>query len=77
MAIAHVPCTLRRRIGSSKAFHRLLTVRGLDRRLFFLALIMLPLDEAIESITDHAFAALGDRPRYERDGVETLQTFLR
>jgi len=38
---------------------------------------MLPIDEAIEAITDEALAALHDRPRYARDGVARLQTHLR
>lgn len=38
---------------------------------------VLPMREAVEAITDWTFAALGDRPRYVRDGVETLQAHLR
>ena len=38
---------------------------------------MLPMDEAIEGITDQAFAANGQLPLYTRDGAERLQQFLR
>jgi hypothetical protein len=38
---------------------------------------VLPMDEAVESITDQVFAALSDRPRYARDGAERLQAHLR
>jgi hypothetical protein len=38
---------------------------------------MMPMDEAIEAITDHAFAPLGDRPVYTRDGVARLQAHVR
>jgi len=36
----------------------------------------LPADEAVEGMTDEAFAVAGDRPRYMRDGVERLRAFL-
>ena len=38
---------------------------------------MLPMEEAIEVITDRAFTALADRPRYVHDGAERLQAHLR
>ena len=38
---------------------------------------VLPMAEAIEAITDEAFALLGDRPPYEHDGVARLQAYLR
>ena len=38
---------------------------------------MLPMDEALEALADEAFAAIGDRPRYTRDGVARLQAHLR
>jgi hypothetical protein len=38
---------------------------------------MLPMEEAIEAITDQAFAALANRPRYLHDGAERLQAQLR
>jgi hypothetical protein len=38
---------------------------------------VLPMDEAIEAITDQTFAALGSRPRYVQDGVDRLQEHLR
>jgi hypothetical protein len=38
---------------------------------------VLPLDEALEGMADEAFAVLGDRPRYVRDGMERLQAYLR
>lgn len=37
---------------------------------------VLPIEEAIEAITDAAFAALGDRTRYEHDGHKRLQAHL-
>lgn len=38
---------------------------------------MLPMDEAIEAITDQVFAPLNDCPSYERGGAAQYQTFLR
>jgi hypothetical protein len=38
---------------------------------------VLPIEEAIEAITDEAFAVLANLPRYLRDGVERLQAHLR
>jgi hypothetical protein len=38
---------------------------------------VLPLEEVLECMADEAFAAVGDRPRYVRDGVERLQAHLR
>jgi hypothetical protein len=38
---------------------------------------VLPIDEAIEAMTDQAFAALTDRRRYTHDGFERLQAHLR
>lgn len=38
---------------------------------------VLPIDEAIEAMTDQAFTALTDRPRYTHDGFERLQAHLR
>ena len=35
------------------------------------------MEEAIEAITDHAFAAIADHPAYARDGAERLQAHLR
>ena len=49
------------------------TVEQQDRQ----AAGMLPMDEALEVLADRAFAALGDRPRYTRDGVARLQAHLR
>jgi hypothetical protein len=37
---------------------------------------VLPMDEAIDAMTDEAFAALADRARYVHDGVERLQAYL-
>lgn len=37
---------------------------------------VLPMDEAVEAITDVVFAPLGDRPRYVRDGVDRLRAHL-
>ena len=37
---------------------------------------VLPMQEAIEAMTDEAFGVLGDRPRYERDGIAQLQAYL-
>ena len=38
---------------------------------------VLPMEEAIEAITDEAFAALANRQRYNHDGVERLQNHIR
>ena len=38
---------------------------------------VLPMEEAIEAMTDHAFQALADRPRYIHDGAAQLQNYLR
>jgi hypothetical protein len=38
---------------------------------------MLPMDEALEALADEAFAALGERRRYTRDGIARLQAHLR
>lgn len=38
---------------------------------------VLPMSEAIGGMTDQAFAALGDWPRYQRDGAARLQAHLR
>lgn len=38
---------------------------------------MLPMAEAIEAMTDEAFAVINDRPQYVRDGPERLQAYLR
>jgi hypothetical protein len=38
---------------------------------------VLPMDEAIEAITDQVFAVLRDRPRYVHDGLPRLQAHLR
>jgi hypothetical protein len=38
---------------------------------------VLPLEEAIEGLSDEAFAGVGDRPRYLRDGVQRLEAHLR
>jgi hypothetical protein len=35
------------------------------------------MEEAIEAITDEAFAVLASRPRYQHDGIERLQQRLR
>ena len=37
----------------------------------------LPMDEAIEAMTSHTFACLGDHPLYTRDGAASLQAHLR
>jgi hypothetical protein len=38
---------------------------------------VLPIDEAIEAMTDQAFTALAGRPRYVHDGIAQLQHHLR
>jgi hypothetical protein len=38
---------------------------------------VLPMEEAIEAMTDQVFAVLADRPRYEHDGQERLQAHAR
>ena len=35
------------------------------------------MEEAVESLTEHIFAELGQRPLYVHDGAERLQGFLR
>jgi hypothetical protein len=42
-----------------------------------LAAGVLPFDEAIEAMTDHAFAGATQYARYARDGAARLQTYLR
>jgi hypothetical protein len=42
-----------------------------------LAVGMLPMEEAIETITDRTFETLSDYPMYKRDGVERLRQHLR
>ena len=41
------------------------------------AAAVLPMDEAIEAMTDQAFAMLSDRPVYVHDGINRLQDHLR
>jgi hypothetical protein len=38
---------------------------------------VLPMDEAVEAITDHVFSVNSHLPLYTRDGAERLQRFLR
>ena len=38
---------------------------------------VLPMDEAVEAMTHEAFAAVGDRPLYARDGAARLQAHVR
>jgi hypothetical protein len=38
---------------------------------------VLPLEEVLDGMADEACAAVGQRPRYVRDGVERLQAYLR
>ena len=38
---------------------------------------VLPMGEAIDAMTDHAFGALSNRPAYVHDGVERLQRHVR
>lgn len=49
---------------------------GSDEQKMRQAAGVLPMAEAVDAITDHVFAALGDRPRYTRDGVERLREHL-
>ena len=37
---------------------------------------MLSMEEAVEAITDHVFAALADQPLYQRDGIQHLRAHL-
>ena len=46
---------------------------GTDEHKVRQAAGVLPMDEAIEAITDRAFSALNTRPVYTRDGAERLQ----
>ena len=50
---------------------------GTDEQKVRQAAGVLPMAEAIEGITDRAFAIDGRLPLYSRDGAERLQTFLR
>lgn len=47
-----------------------------DQRARFAAGV-LPVEEAIEALTEEAFAGLNGQPRYELDGATRLQTHLR
>lgn len=38
---------------------------------------VLPIEAAVEAMTDHAFASLSERPRYAYDGVARLQAHIR
>jgi len=38
---------------------------------------VLPMDEAVEAMTDQAFGALANHPRYVHDGIAQLQDYLR
>jgi hypothetical protein len=50
---------------------------GTDEQKTRQAAGVLPMAEAIDGITDHAFAVNGRLPVYARDGAERLQRFLR
>lgn len=54
-----------------------IAVNGTDEQKVRQAAGVLPMEEAIEAITDDAFAAAGDRPVYTRDGAQRLQDLLR
>jgi hypothetical protein len=54
-----------------------MTQHGTEEQRTRQAAGVLPMAEAIETFTDHAFAALGNRPQYVRDGVGVLQAHLR
>jgi hypothetical protein len=38
---------------------------------------VLPMDEAVQALTDHSFSGIGRRSLYLHDGAERLQSFLR
>lgn len=38
---------------------------------------VLPMEEAVQALTEHTFAGIGQRPLYLHDGAERLQSFLR
>jgi hypothetical protein len=38
---------------------------------------MLPIKDVLEGLADDAFAAAGERPRYVRDGISRLESYLR
>jgi hypothetical protein len=38
---------------------------------------VLPMDEAVDAITDHVFSCIGDRTLYTRDGAEQIQARIR
>lgn len=54
-----------------------IAVRGTPDQQTRQAAGVLPMEEAIEAITDEAFGALRDRQRYCRDGLDQLQQHLR
>ena len=53
------------------------TANGTDEQKVRQAAAVLPMAEAIEGITDQAFAVNGRLPLYTRDGADRLQRFLR
>ena len=54
-----------------------ITQHGTDEQRTRQAAGVLPMAEAINAFTDHAFRALGNRAQYVRDGVDALQAHLR
>ena len=54
-----------------------IAANGTDEQKTRQAAGVLPMAEAIEGITDQAFAVNGQVPVYTRDGADRLQTFLR
>lgn len=54
-----------------------ITTNGTEEQKLRQAGGMLPMDEAIEGISDQTFAVNGQLPVYTRDGAERLQQFLR
>jgi hypothetical protein len=53
-----------------------IAVNGSEEQKARQAAGVLPMAEAVEAITEHVFACLGDRPRYTRDGAQRLRDHL-
>lgn len=54
-----------------------IAANGTDEQQARQAAGVLPMQEAVEAMTDQAFVAINERPLYTRDGAERLQAFLR
>ena len=54
-----------------------ISLHGSDDQQARQAAGVLPMEEAVEALTEHTFSCLGRRPLYTHDGTERLQAFLR